>query len=82
MRWVRWEQPSAPKSKKRPAMSGAGRPKGSVTIADRPLRLQMAAAATRHHPDVIAFWAEMFENEKKNYTTAERVDVAVARCYC
>ena len=56
--------PSAPK--KRPAMPGAGRPKGSVTIADRSLRLQMATEAARLYPKVLAFWTEVLENEKKN----------------
>jgi hypothetical protein len=42
----------------------------------------MATAAARHYPEVIAFWAEVLENEKKNYTTAERLDGAVARRYC
>jgi hypothetical protein len=28
----------------------------------------MATAAARHYPEVIAFWAEVLENEKKNYT--------------
>jgi hypothetical protein len=66
--------PSPPK--KRPAMPGAGRPKGSVTIADRSLRLQMATEAARLYPKVIAFWAEVLENEKKNYTTAERLEAS------
>jgi hypothetical protein len=26
----------------------------------------MATAAARHYPEVIAFWAEVLENEKKN----------------
>ena len=66
--------PSAPK--KRPAMPGAGRPKGSVTIADRSLRLQMATEAARLYPKVLAFWAEVLENEKKNYTIAERLEAS------
>jgi hypothetical protein len=66
--------PSPPK--KRPAMPGAGRPKGSVTIADHSLRLQMATEAVRLYPKVIAFWNEVLENEKKNYTTAERLEAS------
>src|SRR4029077_2280758 len=68
--------PSPPKPKKRPAMPGAGRPKGAVTIADRSMRLQMATEAARLYPKVIAFWNEVLENEKKNYTTAERLEAS------
>jgi hypothetical protein len=65
--------PSPLRPKKRPAMPAAGRPKGSI-IADRSLRLQMATEAARLYPKMIAFWAEVLENEKKNYTTAERLE--------
>jgi hypothetical protein len=68
--------PSAPKPKKRPAMPGAGRPKGSITIADRSMRLQMATAAARHYPEVIAFWLEVLENENRKYSTAERLEAS------
>jgi hypothetical protein len=54
-----------PRPKKRPAMPGAGRPKGSITIADRSLRLQMATEAARLYPKVIAFWNEVLENKTK-----------------
>ncbi len=57
-------------------MPGAGRPKGSITIADRSFRLQMATAAARHYPEVIAFWSEVLENKKKNYTIAERLEAS------
>ena len=57
-------------------MPGAGRPKGSVTIADRSLRLQMATEAARLYPKVLAFWEEVLENEKENYTTAERLEAS------
>ena len=57
-------------------MPGAGRPKGSITIADRSQRLQMAVAAAQLYPKVIAFWAEVLENEKENYTTAERLEAS------
>jgi hypothetical protein len=39
--------PSPPRPKKRPAMPGAGRPKGSITIADRSLRLQIGMRCLR-----------------------------------
>jgi hypothetical protein len=68
--------PIPSKPKKRPAMPGAGRPKGSITIADRSLRLQMATEAARLYPEVIAFWSEVLENEKNNYTTAERLEAS------
>jgi hypothetical protein len=45
-------------------MPGAGRPKGSITIADRASRLQMAAAAARHMPAVIKFWADVLAAEE------------------
>jgi hypothetical protein len=56
--------PSPSKPKKRPAMPGAGRPKGSITIADRSMRLQMAAAAARYFPDCVKFWGETVNNDK------------------
>ena len=59
--------PSPRKPKKRPAMPGAGRPKGSITIADRSLRLQMASAAARYFPDCIKFWAETLNNKKADW---------------
>jgi hypothetical protein len=43
--------PSAPK--KRPGMPGAGRPKGSITITERSLRLQMVTEAARLYSEVI-----------------------------
>jgi hypothetical protein len=33
----------------------------------------MATEAARLYPKVIAFWNEVLENEKENYTTAERL---------
>ncbi len=37
---------------------------------------QMATEAARLYPEVIAFWAEVLENKKKNYTTAERLEAS------
>jgi hypothetical protein len=72
--------PSPPKPKKRPAMPGAGRPKGSITIADHSLLLQMATAAARHYPEVIAFWLEILhgvhKGSNKKYSTAERLEAS------
>jgi hypothetical protein len=45
-------------------------------IADRSLRLQMAVAAAQLYPKVIAFWDEVLENKKENYTTAERLEAS------
>jgi hypothetical protein len=36
----------------------------------------MATEAARLYPKVIAFWNEVLENEKKNYTTAERLEAS------
>ena len=42
----------------------AGRPKGSVTIADRYARLAFAAACRSHEADVIKFWYDtMMDHE-------------------
>jgi hypothetical protein len=61
-------------------MPGAGRPKGSITIADHSLLLQMATAAARHYPEVIAFWLEILhgvhKGSNKKYSTAERLEAS------
>jgi hypothetical protein len=36
----------------------------------------MATEAARLYPKVIAFWTEVLENEKNNYTTAERLEAS------
>jgi hypothetical protein len=66
--------PSAPK--KRPAMPGAGRPKGSITIADRSMRLQMASEAARLYPKVIAFWAKVLRNEENQYSVDDQLEAS------
>jgi hypothetical protein len=45
-------------------------------LAGRRARSPSLTAAARHYPKVIAFWAEVLENEKKNYTTAERLEAS------
>ena len=60
-----------------------GRPPGPRPIADRVVRLQMAAAAARLYPKVLAFWEEVLEGTatyerdgKKflKYTTEDRFE--------
>src|SRR6476660_9037067 len=60
-----------------------GRPPGPRPIADRVVRLQMAAAAARLYPKVLAFWEEVLEgtatyeqDDKKflKYTTEDRFE--------
>ncbi|MGB7835617.1 MAG: hypothetical protein WBL84_25775 [Xanthobacteraceae bacterium] len=60
-----------------------GRPPGPRPIADRVVRLQMAAAAARLYPKVLAFWEEVLEGTatceqdgKKflKYTTEDRLE--------
>ena len=59
-----------------PAMPGAGRPKGSITIADRSLRLQMATEAARLYPEVIAFWAKVLRNEENQYSVDDQLEAS------
>ncbi len=60
-----------------------GRPPGPRPIADRVVRLQMAAAAARLYPKVLAFWAEVLEGTATceqdgktflKYTTEDRFE--------
>jgi hypothetical protein len=44
--------------------TGADSPPGPRPIADRVVRLQMAAAAARLYPKVLAFWEEVFRGHR------------------
>jgi hypothetical protein len=46
---------------------------GSITIADRSMRLQMASEAARLYPKVIAFWAKVLRNEENQYSVDDQL---------
>ncbi len=52
-------------AKKHPSeLNRIGRPPGSITIADRSLRLKMALACAEHFPFCVDFWAKTVADPK------------------